>query len=51
MQSAHFIVALLDDLVVGTGMLDGDEVKAVFVDPTRARAYSPKTKCPICGAS
>ena len=37
MQSAHFIVALIDDLVVGTGMLDGDEVKAVFVDPTYQR--------------
>ena len=37
MQSAHFIVALLDDVVFGTGMLDGDEVKAVFVDPAYQR--------------
>ena len=33
MNSSYFIVSLLDDNVVGTGMLDGDEVKAVFVDP------------------
>jgi len=37
MQSRYFIVALVDDKVVGTGSLDGDEVKAVFVDPDHQR--------------
>jgi len=37
MQSRHFIVALVDDKVVGTGSLDGDEIKAVFVDPDHQR--------------
>ena len=33
MQSRYFIVAMLDNQVVGTGSLEGDEIKAVFVDP------------------
>jgi GNAT superfamily N-acetyltransferase len=32
-QSNYFVVALIDNEVVGTGSLDGNEVKAVFVDP------------------
>jgi ribosomal protein S18 acetylase RimI-like enzyme len=33
MQSSHFVVALIDNRVVGTGSLDGNEVTTVFVDP------------------
>lgn len=36
-HSRYFITALLDNKVVGTGSLDGDEVKAVFVDPDYQR--------------
>jgi len=37
MRSSYFIVALIGDEVVGTGSLDGDEIKAVFVDPDHQR--------------
>ena len=37
MQSSYFIVALIDNKVVGTGSLDGNEIKAVFVDPDHQR--------------
>lgn len=37
MQSRHFIVTLIEGKVVGTGSLDGDEIKAVFVDPSYQR--------------
>jgi ribosomal protein S18 acetylase RimI-like enzyme len=37
MQSRYFLAALVDDEVVGTGSLDGDEIKAVFVDPDHQR--------------
>jgi GNAT superfamily N-acetyltransferase len=37
MQSRYFIVALIEGKVVGTGSLDGDEIKAVFVDPSYQR--------------
>ncbi len=37
MQSRYFIAVLVDDEVVGTGSLDGDEIKAVFVDPDHQR--------------
>jgi GNAT superfamily N-acetyltransferase len=37
MQSRYFIVALIDGKVAGTGSLDGDEIKAVFVDPDHQR--------------
>jgi len=37
MQSRYFIVALIEGKVVGTGTLDGDEIKAVFVDPSYQR--------------
>lgn len=37
MRSRYFMVALVDDKVVGTGSLDGDEIKAVFVDPDHQR--------------
>ena len=33
MQSSYFIVVLIDNRVVGTGSLDGNEVTTVFVDP------------------
>jgi ribosomal protein S18 acetylase RimI-like enzyme len=33
MQSSYFVVALIDNKVVGTGSLDGNEVTTVFVDP------------------
>jgi len=33
MQSSYFVVALIDNRVVGTGSLDGNEVTTVFVDP------------------
>jgi GNAT superfamily N-acetyltransferase len=36
-QSTYFLVALIDDRVVGSGLLDGNEIKAVFVDPTYQR--------------
>lgn len=36
-QSRYFVVALIDGKVVGTGSLDGDEIKAVFVDPSYQR--------------
>jgi len=32
-KSCFFIVALVDSSVVGTGSLDGERIKAVFVDP------------------
>ena len=37
MQSRYFIVALIDGKVAGTGSLDGDEIKAIFVDPDHQR--------------
>lgn len=37
MQSRYFIVTLIEGKVVGTGSLDGDEIKAVFVDPSYQR--------------
>jgi GNAT superfamily N-acetyltransferase len=37
MQSSYFIVALIEGKVVGTGSLDGDEIKAVFADPGHQR--------------
>ncbi len=37
MQSRYFIVALIDNQVVGTGSLDDNEIKAVFVDPDYQR--------------
>lgn len=37
MQSRYFIVAMLDNQIVGTGSLEGDEIKAVFVDPDYQR--------------
>ena len=33
MQSSYFVVALIDNRVVGTGSLDGNEVTTVFVEP------------------
>ena len=33
MQSSYFVAALIDNKVVGTGSLDGNEVTTVFVDP------------------
>jgi len=33
MRSSYFLVALIDDKVVGTGSLDGNEVTTVFVNP------------------
>ena len=33
MQSSYFVAALIDNKVVGTGALDGNEVTTVFVDP------------------
>jgi ribosomal protein S18 acetylase RimI-like enzyme len=33
MQSSYFVVALMDNKVVGTGSLEGNEVTTVFVDP------------------
>lgn len=32
-QSSYFVVALIDNKVVGTGSLDDNEVTTVFVDP------------------
>ena len=37
MQSRYFIVTLIEGKVVGTGSLDGDEIKALFVDPSYQR--------------
>lgn len=37
MQSRYFVAILVNDEVVGTGSLDGDEIKAVFVDPDNQR--------------
>lgn len=37
MQPSYFIVALIYNKVVGTGSLDGNEIKAVFVDPDHQR--------------
>ena len=37
MQSSYFIVALIDNKVVGTGSLEGTEIKYIFVDPDHQR--------------
>ena len=37
MQSRYFIVTLIEGKVVGTGSLDENEIKAVFVDPSYQR--------------
>ena len=37
MQSRYFIVALIEGKVVGTSSLDGNEIKAMFVDPSHQR--------------
>lgn len=37
MRSRYFIVTLIEGKVVGTGSLDEDEIKAVFVDPSYQR--------------
>jgi len=37
MQSSYFVVALMDNKVVGTGSLDDNEVTTVFVDPDHQR--------------
>lgn len=37
MHSRYFIVTLIEGNVVGTGSLDGNEIKAVFVDPNYQR--------------
>jgi N-acetylglutamate synthase-like GNAT family acetyltransferase len=37
MHSSYFIIALTDHKVVGTGSLDGPEIKHVFMDPDYQR--------------
>ena len=37
LESSYFILALLNEAVVGTGILEADEVKSVFVDPSHQR--------------
>ena len=43
MQSSYFVVALMDNKVVGTGSLDGNEVTTVFVDPDQQQSGIGRT--------
>ena len=51
MQSSYFIVALIDNVVVGTGSLDGAEIKHVFVDPDHQRKGKPKCHASVRASS